>query len=76
MKLDCYLTAQGRGSVTWLAEQINDHPENVSMYRKNRKQVPAGRCVQIEAATKGQVTRKDLRPDDWYLIWPELIDRQ
>lgn len=29
-------------------------------------------CVLIERATGGQVTRKDLRPDDWQDIWPEL----
>lgn len=32
------------------------------------------RCVAIEQITNGQVTRKDLRPDDWHLIWPELAD--
>jgi DNA-binding transcriptional regulator YdaS (Cro superfamily) len=30
------------------------------------------RCVQIEEATGGNVTRQDLRPDDWPDIWPEL----
>jgi DNA-binding transcriptional regulator YdaS (Cro superfamily) len=29
-------------------------------------------CVVIERATGGLVTRKDLRPDDWERIWPEL----
>lgn len=29
-------------------------------------------CVSIERETHGQVTRKDLRPDDWQSIWPEL----
>ncbi|MEN9316500.1 MAG: hypothetical protein RIS35_2893 [Pseudomonadota bacterium] len=30
-------------------------------------------CVQIERATSGAVRRWDLRPDDWHLIWPELV---
>ena len=30
-------------------------------------------CVAIERATDGAVTRRDLRPDDWHLIWPELV---
>jgi DNA-binding transcriptional regulator YdaS (Cro superfamily) len=34
--------------------------------------VPIERCVPIERATNGAVTRKDLRPDDWQEIWPEL----
>lgn len=29
-------------------------------------------CVVIELETKGAVTRKDLRPNDWWAIWPEL----
>lgn len=28
----------------------------------------------IERATEGAVTRQQLRPDDWPLIWPELAD--
>jgi len=34
--------------------------------------VPVERCVAIERATKGAVTRRDLRPNDWLQIWPEL----
>ena len=30
-------------------------------------------CVAIERATSGAVTRRDLRPDDWHRIWPELV---
>lgn len=33
--------------------------------------VPIERCLAIERATKGAVTRRDLR-DDWQAIWPEL----
>lgn len=29
-------------------------------------------CVRIELESKGVVTRRDLRPDDWMDIWPEL----
>lgn len=34
--------------------------------------VPIERCYAIERATNGVVTRKDLRPDNWHEIWPEL----
>lgn len=30
----------------------------------------------IESASKGAVTRKELRPDDWHRIWPELAKRR
>lgn len=29
-------------------------------------------AVAIELATNGGVTRKELKPNDWFLIWPEL----
>ncbi|KVG89469.1 hypothetical protein WT81_04990 [Burkholderia stagnalis] len=29
-------------------------------------------CVAIERESKCAVTRRDLRPDDWQDIWPEL----
>ena len=34
------------------------------------------RCVPIERATGGAVTRRDLRPNDWQDIWPELAEKQ
>ena len=33
--------------------------------------VPVERCALVEAELG--VSRKTLRPDDWHLIWPELI---
>jgi len=33
----------------------------------------AAMCVAIERATGRKVRRWDLRPRDWYLIWPEQI---
>lgn len=27
----------------------------------------------LERNTEGEVKRWDMRPDDWHLIWPELI---
>lgn len=37
-----------------------------------RQQLGAELCTQLELASSGQVTRRDLRPDDWHRIWPEL----
>lgn len=34
------------------------------------------KCVAIEKETNGKVSRKDLRPDDWELIWPELAKKK
>lgn len=34
--------------------------------------VPEKSAVAIEVATQGAVSRRDLRPNDWQDIWPEL----
>jgi hypothetical protein len=37
----------------------------------HRKTAPEYAAM-IEAATQGLITRQQLRPDDWKVIWPEL----
>jgi DNA-binding transcriptional regulator YdaS (Cro superfamily) len=39
------------------------------------KPVPLKHAATIETFTSGEVTRKDLRPNDWQRIWPELADQ-
>ncbi|MDR9108984.1 transcriptional regulator [Burkholderia multivorans] len=46
----------------------------VCQWIKKRRPVAADRCVSIERVTGGAVGRRDLRPDDWHLIWPELAE--
>ena len=62
------------GSQRALAEAIGVTPGAVSQWAIGLHAVPVERAVQIERATRGTVTRRDLRPDDWWLIWPELIN--
>jgi len=38
------------------------------------KKPSAKLATRIQAATNGVVSRRDLRPDDWHLIWPELAE--
>ena len=33
-------------------------------------------CVAIEQVTAGTVCRWELRPEDWFRIWPELIGKE
>lgn len=42
---------------------------------RGRKPSPLN-CAIIERATDGAVTRADLRPDDYWLIWPDLLPQQ
>ena len=75
MTLSEYITAQGRGAITALAKQIGAHAPDVSRWMTGERPVPVERCVAIEHATEGAVTRRNLRPEDWQEIWPELVSR-
>jgi len=33
-------------------------------------------CVRIEKFTQGELNRKNLRPDDWREVWPEIENFQ
>lgn len=72
MKLDAYLSDPGRSNAE-LAAALRVSPVLVSQWRTGARAVPIERCVAIERATSGAVTRLDLRPNDWHRIWPELI---
>ncbi len=50
------------GSQDALARQLTIKSPSISGWR-DRGKVPAERCLAIEQATAGQITRQDLRPD-------------
>lgn len=60
------------GNKSKLARSINVAPQTLQDWASGFKAVPVRRCVQIEQATNGAVTRRDLRPHDWKELWPEL----
>lgn len=64
------------GGITALAKQLQVAPQVVHRWAAGQQTVPIIRCVEIEELTEGQVTRQQLRPDDWSKIWPELRDQK
>ena len=44
----------------------------VCFWRDELRKFPIEYCLAIESATNGAVTRQDIRPDDYWLIWPDL----
>lgn len=71
MKLNDWVN-EVRGRSLAIAQAVGVTPPVVSDWVTAKKAVPVERCVGIERATQGAVTRRDLRPDDWQDIWPEL----
>lgn len=74
MQLATYF-AQTRGAQAGLARALKVPQSLPSAWASTdpdkRRPVPIQHCVAIERATGGAVTRRDLRPDDWHLIWPD-----
>jgi len=72
MQLSTYLCG-ARGRSVGLASAIDMSPAYLSQIANGTRPAQAAVCVAIERATCGEVTRRDLRPCDWHLIWPELV---
>jgi DNA-binding transcriptional regulator YdaS (Cro superfamily) len=62
-----------RASQRELAKKLAITPVLINQWANKKRPIPPGRCVEIERATSGEVTRQDLRPDDWKQLWPELV---
>ncbi len=60
------------GAKAQLARAIGVTPVSITQWTNGTRPIPINRCIAIEEATNGIVTRRDLRPDDWQLIWPEM----
>ena len=74
MELKAYLAMAPRGTASKLAASLGISPSYLSQLSGGSSPISPGRCVAIERETRGAVTRKDMRPEDWDLIWPELTD--
>lgn len=62
------------GGTTKVAKMVGITPNAVSMWRKNN--IPHAQFVflaaTLEKESHGLITRKDLFPKSYHIIWPEL----
>lgn len=71
MDLKSYIQAE-RGNGVKLAATLGIPLSYLSQMAGAGRAITAERAVAIERATGGIVGRRDLRPDDWADVWPEL----
>jgi DNA-binding transcriptional regulator YdaS (Cro superfamily) len=57
-----------------VAELLGVSVQAACFWRDGKRELPAEHCAMLEQATRGAITRRDLRPDDWHRIWPELVN--
>lgn len=71
MNLKAYLSEK-RGRQAELAKAIGAHAPDISRWADGERPIPISHAAQIEIHTGGAVTRKEMFPDSWQSIWPEL----
>lgn len=71
MDLKTYISSE-RGRAAVLAADLGISPSYLSQLAAGTAPLSPKRCVRIERATGGEVTRQDLLPLDWQDVWPEL----
>lgn len=60
------------GGPAKMAAVLDVSTQAVCFWRDGKRRLPPELCASIERATSGLVSRRDLRPDDFLKIWPEL----
>jgi DNA-binding transcriptional regulator YdaS (Cro superfamily) len=75
MNLSEYL-ADKQNQSSALARAIGVPAALVYQWKTGIRPISTDHCAAIEMATGGKVSRRDLRPDDWQRIWPELAERK
>lgn len=59
-----------KGFQAALARRFNKSRATINEWRNG---IPVPYCAGVEEECEGEFTRRDFRPDDWHLIWPELV---
>lgn len=63
-----------RGRSAGLSAYLKVPPSFVSKMLSGEKPVPIAHGAAIEVFTGGAVTRREMFPDDWARVWPELAE--
>lgn len=71
MTLKEFIKSLKTGEAKKFAANLGVSPSFLSQMASGNSPVSPVRALMIEAETGGHVTRRELRPNDWDLIWPE-----
>lgn len=75
MKLKDYVRQMGHGTQGRLAKALGVSRVAIHLWAEEKRPVPVVRAVALERATGGEVTRQEVRPNDWQEFWPELAEQ-
>lgn len=74
-KLKIWLAGE-RGRARRLADELRVPSSFVFRMASGDKVIPVRHMAVIERVTDGAITRREMCPDDWQRIWPELAEQQ
>lgn len=74
MDLKTHFSNLERGAAAKIAKEMEVSPSYLSQMVSGTAPISPQRAVEFEKVLGGAVTRKDIYPNDWHLIWPELVD--
>ncbi|MFD2297742.1 hypothetical protein QRO11_15460 [Paracidovorax citrulli] len=74
--MDALQLINALGGTYEVAKLTDVKPPSVSGW-KEAGRIPDAKLIRLApvAEARGVATRKELFPDDWHLIWPELADQ-
>lgn len=75
MNLKNHFASLERGRAAQIATEMKISPSYLSQMVAGTAPISPARAVEFERVLGGAVTRQDIYPDDWHLIWPELVDK-
>jgi DNA-binding transcriptional regulator YdaS (Cro superfamily) len=61
------------GGPTKVAAALGVSAQAVCFWRDGKRRLPVEYIPVLEQLSAGVVRRWDLRPQDWWVIWPELV---
>lgn len=62
------------GSAKAMADALDVWPTLITQWKQGDRPISILRAAQIEKLTGGTVSKRLARPNDWWLIWPDLVD--
>lgn len=75
MDLKTYFSTAERGEAARVAKEMEISASYLSQMISGASPISPARAVQFEQVLAGSVKREDIYPDEWHLIWPELVTK-
>ena len=64
---------EAAGGPSRVAKELGVTVQAVCFWRDGKRETPPEHLAILEGLCRGVVRRWHMRPNDWHLIWPELV---